>query len=167
MYSLCVLSHLQSCLTLRPYELQPARLLCPWDSPGKNTGLGSHSLPQGIFPTHGLNPDLLHYLVSQLVKNLPAVREAWIQSLGWDDPLEKGFPLQYSGLENSMDYIVHGVAKSRTQLSIFHFHFLIELKADSLLSEPPGKPRKKQTYTSNRQSTRTYSMAQGTLLEIL
>ena len=106
-------------------------------------------------------------LVVQLVKNLPAVREAWIQSLGWDDPLEKGFPLQYSGLENSMDYIVHGVAKSRTQLSIFHFHFLIELKADSLLSEPPGKPRKKQTYTSNRQSTRTYSMAQGTLLEIL
>ena len=60
MYSLCVLSHLQSCLTLRPYELQPARLLCPWDSPGKNTGLGSHSLLQGIFPTQGLNLGLLH-----------------------------------------------------------------------------------------------------------
>ena len=96
--------------------------------------MGSHSLLQGIFPTHGLNPDLLHYLVSQLVKNLPAVREAWIQSLGWDDPLEKGFPLQYSGLENSMDYIVHGVAKSRTQLSIFHFHFLIELKTHNFQS---------------------------------
>ena len=62
-------------------------------------------------------------LMAQLVKNLPAVREAWIQSLGWDDPLEKGFPLQYSGLENSMDYIVHGVAKSGTQLSDFSFHF--------------------------------------------
>ena len=35
----------------------------------------------------------------------------------------KGYPLQYSGLENSMDCIVHGVAKSRTQLSDFHFHF--------------------------------------------
>ena len=39
-----------------PCELQPARLLCPWDSPGKNTGVGCHSLLQGIFPTQGLNP---------------------------------------------------------------------------------------------------------------
>ena len=37
----------------------------------------------------------------------------------------KGYPLQYSGLENSMDYIDHGVAKSQTQLSDFHFHKLI------------------------------------------
>ena len=29
-------------------------------------------------------------LVAQLVKNLPAVRETWVQSLGWEDPLEKG-----------------------------------------------------------------------------
>jgi len=35
----------------------------------------------------------------------------------------KRYPLQYSGLENSMDYIVHGVAKSRTRLSHFHFPF--------------------------------------------
>ena len=34
-----------------------------------------------------------------------------------------GYPLQYSGLENSMDYTVHGVAKSQTGLSNFHFHF--------------------------------------------
>ena len=37
----------------------------------------------------------------------------------------KGYPLQYSGLENSMDYIVHRVAKSRTQLSNFHFTWLV------------------------------------------
>ena len=36
----------------------------------------------------------------------------------------KGYPLQYSCLSNSMDYIVHGVAKSQTWLSEFHFHFL-------------------------------------------
>ena len=36
---------------------------------------------------------------------------------------EKGYPLQFSGLENSMDCIVHGVTKSRTRLSDFHFHF--------------------------------------------
>ena len=40
--------------------LQPARLLCPWNFPGKNTGVVSHSLLQGIFPTHGSNPGLLH-----------------------------------------------------------------------------------------------------------
>ena len=37
-----------------------ARLLCPWDSPGKNTGVGCHALLQGIFPTQGSNPGLLH-----------------------------------------------------------------------------------------------------------
>ena len=36
----------------------------------------------------------------------------------------KGYPLQYSGLENSMDCIVHGVTKSWTRLSKFHFHFM-------------------------------------------
>ena len=46
--------------TLRPHGLQPPRLLCPWDSLGKNTGVGSLSLLQGIFPTQGLNPDLPH-----------------------------------------------------------------------------------------------------------
>ena len=51
----------QSCLTLfDPMECKPARLLCPWDSPGKNTGMGCHSLLQGIFPTQGLNPGLPH-----------------------------------------------------------------------------------------------------------
>ena len=40
-------------------------------------------------------------LVAQLVKNLPAVQETWVQSLGWEDPLEKGKATrsQYSGLE--------------------------------------------------------------------
>ena len=37
----------------------------------------------------------------------------------------KGYPLQYSGLENSMDWLVHGATKSPTRLSDFHFHFQI------------------------------------------
>ena len=37
----------------------------------------------------------------------------------------KGYPLQYSDLENSMDYIVHGIAKSRTRLNNFHFFFKV------------------------------------------
>ena len=50
----------------RPHGLQPARLLCPWDSPGQNTGVGSPSLLQGIFPTQGSNPGLLHWQVYSL-----------------------------------------------------------------------------------------------------
>ena len=46
--------------SFRPYALQPTRLLYPWDSPGKNTGVGCHFLLQGIFPTQGSNPHLLH-----------------------------------------------------------------------------------------------------------
>ena len=65
-------------------------------------------------------------LVAQLVKNLPAMQETWLRSLGWEDPLEKekATRLQDSGLENSMDCIVHGVTKSWTRLSNFHFHTL-------------------------------------------
>ena len=68
-------------------------------------------------------------LVAQLVKNQPAMQETWVQSLGWEDTLEKGkgYPLQYSGLENSMDFIDHGIAKSRTQLSNFHFISLLHI----------------------------------------
>ena len=58
--------------------------------------------------------------VAQLVKNPPAMRETWVRSLGWEDPLEKGKALQYSGLENSMDCIVYGFTKSQTQPSDFH-----------------------------------------------
>ena len=46
----------QSCPTLRPRGLQPTRLLWPWDSPGKNIGVGCRFLLQGNLPTRGLNP---------------------------------------------------------------------------------------------------------------
>ena len=50
------------------------------------------------------------FLVAQLVKNSPAMWETWVQLPGEG----KVYPLQYSGLENSMDCIVHGVVKSLT-----------------------------------------------------
>ena len=47
-----------SCLTpLPPHGLKPTRFPCPWDSPGKNAGVGYH----WVFPTQGLNPHLLHW----------------------------------------------------------------------------------------------------------
>ena len=60
------------------------------------------------------------FLVAQLVKNLPAMQETWV---GRSPGEGKDYPLPYSGLENSKDCIVHGVAKSQTRLSDFHFHF--------------------------------------------
>ena len=50
-----------SCPTLvTPCAMSSTRLLCPWDFPGKNIAVGCHFLLQGIFPTQGLNPGLLH-----------------------------------------------------------------------------------------------------------
>ena len=116
------------CLRSWRFKSIAVRLLCPWDSPGKNTGVGCHFLLQGIFPTQESNPCLfclLHWqegslplgppgkpnnllgikyikphltlglfkntysLVAQSVKNLPAVQETRVRSLGWEDPLEK------------------------------------------------------------------------------
>ena len=44
----------------------------------------------------------------------------------------KGYPLQYSGLENSMDCIVHGVAKSQTRLTDLHFYFSLKHSVSEL-----------------------------------
>ena len=52
--------------SLWPYGLYPTRLLCPWNFPGKNTGVGCHFLLQGIFLTQGLNLYLLHWQASSL-----------------------------------------------------------------------------------------------------
>ena len=46
--------------SLQPRELQSTRLLCPWDSPGKNPRVGCYFLLQGTFLTQGSNPGLLH-----------------------------------------------------------------------------------------------------------
>ena len=53
--------------------------------------------------------------VAQLVKNLPAMQETWVQSLGWEDPLEKGKATHWRIPWQSMG------SQSRTQLNDFHF----------------------------------------------
>ena len=64
---------------MRPHRPQPTRLPRPWDTPGKNTGVGCHFLGLIIkgFPS------------GSAMKNLPAMQENQIQSLGQKDPLEK------------------------------------------------------------------------------
>ena len=65
----------------RPHGLQPARLLCPWDSAGKNTGESCHSLLQGIFPTQEMNPGLLHcrrILYQLSYEGSPRYSQTWL-----------------------------------------------------------------------------------------
>ena len=80
--------------------------------------------PVGRSPGEGIGypvQDSWASLVAQLVKNLPAVRETWVRSLGWEDPLEEGVATHSSILawripidRGAWRATVHGVAKSRT-----------------------------------------------------
>ena len=71
-------------VVVKPYGLWPTRLLCPWDSQGKNTGVGCPAFLQGIFLKHGSGPRLLcllHWQVGSLPvappgKPLPSVYHA-------------------------------------------------------------------------------------------
>ena len=58
----------------------------------------------------------------------------------------KGYPLQYPGLENSMDYIVPGVEKSQTRLSNFHFHFTFTQNPTQASAPPESFPLILQRY---------------------
>ena len=98
----------------------PARLLCPWNSPSKNTRVGCYALFQGILSTQGLN---MGSLTAQLVKNLPAMQETWLQFLGWEDPLEKEMAIHSSILawkipdRGAWQAAVYGVARVRHVLA--------------------------------------------------
>ena len=79
--------------SLRPHGLWPSRLFYPWNSPGKNTGVGCHSLPQGIFLTQGSNPRLFclwHWQAGSLplahLGSSPCVLAKLIESNVWDFP---------------------------------------------------------------------------------
>ena len=85
---------------------------CNAGDPGSIPGLGRS-------PGEGIGYPLQYSwasLVAQLVKNPPAMRETWvlIPGLGRSPGEGEGCPLQYSGLEDSMDGIVHGVPKTWT-----------------------------------------------------
>ena len=67
-------------------------------------------------------PNYQASLVVQLVKNQPAMRETWVQSLVWEYSLEKGTATHSSILAWRIPWPVHGVTNSRTRLTNFHFH---------------------------------------------
>ena len=130
--------------SLQPYGLQPTRLLCPLNSLGKNTRVGSHSLLQGIFPTQRQNPGLLHCRQIALpseppgkvkVKSLSCVRlfvTPW--TVAQQAPPSMGFSREeyWSGLPfpSPGDLPDPGIEPRYPAL-----------QADALTSEPPGKPQ--------------------------
>ena len=79
-------------------DCSPPWLLCPWDSPGKNTGVGYHALLQGIFLTQESNPHLLHLLHWQ-VDSLPLAMPG--------KPHKICIIYIYFPVENCLDYIQH------------------------------------------------------------
>ena len=109
-------------------------MLCLWGFPGSSAGKEATcnagdpgSTPgSGRYPGEGVGYPLQYSrasLVAQTVKNLPAVRETWVQSLGWEDPLEDGMATHSSILawrihmdRGAWRATVHG-SQSRTRLS--------------------------------------------------
>ena len=63
---------------------------CNAGDPGSIPGSGSSPQRKGRLPT------LVASLVAQMVKNLPAMQDTWVRSLGWEDPLEKGMATHFS-----------------------------------------------------------------------
>ena len=97
--------------SLQPHDLYSIRLLCPWDALGKNTGVGCPFLLQGIFPTQGSNPGLLHWrqILYRLNHRGNSANAGGIRDVGLITGPERcpggvhGNPLQYSYLENPLD----------------------------------------------------------------
>ena len=89
------------------------RLLHPWDFPVKNTGVDSHSLLQGIFPTQGLNSDLLH--CGQILNRL-----------------------SHQGSPRILEWVAYSFSRGYSELK--NWPGSPALQADSLPAELPGKP---------------------------
>ena len=73
--------------SLQPHGLYATRLLCPWNFPGKSTGVGCHFLLQDIFPTQGLNPGLPHCRQTfyHLSHQRSQLWRRWYFSSGWKE----------------------------------------------------------------------------------
>ena len=133
--------------SLQPHGLQPVRLLCPWNSLGKNTGVGCHLLLQGIFTIPGLKPHLLclvrilHHWAPWEARNACVVLRhsvladsVTLSTVVHQAPLFMGV-LQVRLLERG------AMPSSRGSSQPGHGARSPAVWADSLPSEPPGKPK--------------------------
>ena len=128
---LCLVT--QSCLTLcDPMDCSLPGSSFHGDSPGKNIGVGFHALLQGIFPTQGLHPGLLH---CRRFFTVWAIREA--HSTGVAYPFSRGspWPTNRTGVSCIAGRFFTSWAHCRQIL-----YQLSSLQADSVPAELPGKP---------------------------
>ena len=110
---LCMLSRVSRSTTPQC----PLRLLCPWDSPGKNTQVGCHALLQGIFPTQGLNPCLYISCIGKWVLYQLGMKGAiyWALLRSWDNSSVFISYTQSCYLQCHVNYLTQG----RVDLSCF------------------------------------------------
>ena len=107
---------------LQSHGLKPVRLLCPWNSPGKNTGVGCHFLLQGIFLTQRSNPGLLHYRQILYYLNHQAVAHNWdlLAQLNFRSPLPLFFFIYslYMPLNILMFYSIFPDNKTKSEKAL-------------------------------------------------
>ena len=94
------------------HGLWPARLLCPWESPGRSTGGGCHALLQGTFPTQGLTPGLLH--CRQILDHL-----------SYQESLTLGKHIKKIQTNDMMNAIVSSLIPGLTELFEHEFFFFL------------------------------------------
>ena len=136
--------------SLKPNGTVAAKLLCPWGSPGKNTGVGCCALLQGIFQTQGLNP---HLFISQALADrffttrvtwethICRIRSDWIRSVAQScptlcDPMNPSMP----------DLPVHHQLPEFTETHIHPVSYAIQP------SHPPSSPSPPAPNPSQHQS---------------
>ena len=129
MKSICLSMHTCSVMldSLQPHGLQPARLLCPCNFPGKKTGVGCHFLLQGNLLDSGIKPASFESsaLAGRFFTTLPPGKHIclsreeisydipYIQNLKRNDTIENESCLVVSDFCDPMDYTVHGILQAR------------------------------------------------------
>ena len=110
-FSLSVMSD-----SLQPHGLELARLLCSWDSPYKYTGMGSHSLLQGIFPTQESNPGLLYWQADSLLSEPPGKPFEQGSNMGllhWELSISHWTAGEVSPMKLSLESMWHNAGRER------------------------------------------------------
>ena len=126
--NLCVCQQPRRVRLLLPYGLQPTRLLCPWGSPGKDTGVDCHHLLQGIFPIQVSNPGVLH--CRQILYHVSHQGSPFGSIINIYCTLNEQLICEYSLIPDSSGWTNHTLSefspllKFQTQVS----HFLNSLK---------------------------------------
>ena len=132
------------CLTLFDPESHeawtPAKLLCPWDSLGKNTSMSCHFLLQRIFPTQGLTHATL---VAQRLKRLLVMQETWVRNIPWRrkrQPTPVLLSGESHGQRSLVGYSPRGLKESDTPERLHFLSLSLSCAAHRFFpAEPLGK----------------------------